>query len=127
MQRILYLLQNNTKQKVFGFQNTRFILPWINLLELDKFAKTQILGWKIGWKVNLKVTGAQPGFFHGRTGFLDSFTWLVAAILVLLSIAETDLECGHTKANLITYFHLNSSKFNNNFKDNFTQEKVKSI
>ena len=94
---------------------------------MDKFAKTQILGWKIGWKVNLKVTGAQPGFFRGRTGFLDSFTWLVAAISVLLSTVETDIEFGHTKANLITYSHLNSSNFNDNFKDNFTQEKVKSI
>ena len=28
---------------------------------------------------------------------------------------------------MITYSHLNSSNFNDNFKDNFMQEKVKSI
>ena len=38
---------------------------------MGKFAKTQILGWKLGWKVKLKVTGAQPGIFRGRTGFLE--------------------------------------------------------
>ena len=32
---------------------------------MGKFAKTQILGWKLGWKVKLKVTGAQPGIFLG--------------------------------------------------------------
>ena len=37
---------------------------------MGKFAKTQILGWKLGWKVKLKVTDAQPGVFQGRTGFL---------------------------------------------------------
>ena len=38
---------------------------------MGKFAKTQILGWKLGWKVKLKVTGAQPEIFQGRTGFLE--------------------------------------------------------
>ena len=38
---------------------------------MGKFAKTQILGWKLGRKVKLKVTGAQPGIFQGRTGFLE--------------------------------------------------------
>ena len=38
---------------------------------MGKFAKTQILGWKLGWKVKLKVTGAQPENFRGRTGFLE--------------------------------------------------------
>ena len=53
-------------------------------------------------------------------------------------MTKTDVECGHTKTTLypcgvnksckmITYFHLNSSNFNDNFKDNFMQEKVKSI
>ena len=28
---------------------------------MGKFAKTQILGWKLGWKVRMRVTGAQPG------------------------------------------------------------------
>ena len=28
---------------------------------MGKFAKTQILGWKLGWKNRMKVTGAQPG------------------------------------------------------------------
>ena len=53
-------------------------------------------------------------------------------------MTETDIERGHTKATLhargvnkswkkITFFHLNSSNFNGNFKDNFTLEKVKSI
>ena len=37
---------------------------------MGKFAKTQILGWKLRWKVKLKVTGTQPGIFPGRTGFL---------------------------------------------------------
>ena len=37
---------------------------------MGKFAKT-LLGWKLGWKVMLKVTGAQPGIFWGRTGFLE--------------------------------------------------------
>ena len=47
---------------------------------------------------------------------------------------ETDIECGHTKATLyvhgmevITYSHLNVSNFNDNFKDGFIQQKVKSI
>ena len=50
---------------------------------------------------------------------------------------ETDMECGHGKATLhargvnksrkiITFSHLNSTNFNDNFKDNFMQEKVKS-
>ena len=38
---------------------------------MGKFAKTQILGWKLGWNVKLKVTGAQPEIFRGRTGFLE--------------------------------------------------------
>ena len=53
-------------------------------------------------------------------------------------MTETGIECGHTKTTLyargvnksckmITYSHLNSSNFNDNFKDNFMQEKVKSI
>ena len=51
---------------------------------------------------------------------------------------ETDIECGHTKTALyargvnkgckmITFSHLNSSDFNDNLKDNFMQEEVKSI
>ena len=53
-------------------------------------------------------------------------------------MTETGIECGHTKTTLyargvnksckmITYSHLNSRNFNDNFKDNFMQEKVKSI
>ena len=53
-------------------------------------------------------------------------------------MTETDIECGHTKTTLhargvnksckmITFSHLNSSNFNDNFKDNFMQEKVMSI
>ena len=53
-------------------------------------------------------------------------------------ITETDIECGHTKTALyarginkvckkITFSHLNSRDFNDNFKDNFKQEEVKSI
>ena len=38
---------------------------------MGKFAKKQILGWKLGWKVKLKVIGTQPGIFRGRTGFLE--------------------------------------------------------
>ena len=38
---------------------------------MDKFAKTQILGSKLGWKVKLKITSTQPGIFWGRTGFLE--------------------------------------------------------
>ena len=49
-------------------------------------------------------------------------------------MGETDIECGHTKTThhacgvnksckTITYFHLNSSNFNGNFKDTFMQEK----
>ena len=51
---------------------------------------------------------------------------------------ETDIECGHTKTALyargvnkgckmITFSCLNSSDFNDNFKDNFIEEKVTSI
>ena len=53
-------------------------------------------------------------------------------------MTETDIECGHTKTALyargvnkdckmITFSHLNSSDFNDNFKNNFMQEEVKSI
>ena len=53
-------------------------------------------------------------------------------------MTETDIECGHTKTTLhargvnksckmITFSHLNSSNFNDNFKENFMEEKVKSI
>ena len=53
-------------------------------------------------------------------------------------MTETDIECGHTKTSLhargvkksckvITFFHLNSSNFSANFKDNFMLEKVTSI
>ena len=51
-------------------------------------------------------------------------------------MTETDIECGHTKTTLhargvnkrknIDFSHLNSTKFNNNFKDNFMRENVKS-
>ena len=50
-------------------------------------------------------------------------------------MTETDTECGHTKTTLhalginksrkiITFSHLNSTNFNDNFKDNFMREKV---
>ena len=53
-------------------------------------------------------------------------------------MTETDIECGHTKTTLhargvnksrkiIAFSHLNSTNFNDNFKDNFMREKVKSI
>ena len=53
-------------------------------------------------------------------------------------MTETDIECGHTKTALyargvnkgckmITFSHLNSGDFNDNFKDNFMQEEVKSM
>ena len=53
-------------------------------------------------------------------------------------MAETDIECGYTKTALyacsvnkgckiITFSHLNSCDFNDNFKDNFMEEEVKSI
>ena len=53
-------------------------------------------------------------------------------------MTETDIECGHTKTTLyargvnksckmITFSHLNSSNFSDNFKNNFMQEEVKSI
>ena len=53
-------------------------------------------------------------------------------------MTETDIERGHTKTALyardvnksckmITFSHLNSSDFNENFKDKFMQEEVKSI
>ena len=32
VQTIIHLFQNNTKQKIFGFQNTRLILPSVNFL-----------------------------------------------------------------------------------------------
>ena len=49
-------------------------------------------------------------------------------------MTESDIECGHTKTTLhargankshkiITFSHLNSSNFNDNFKDSFMQEK----
>ena len=52
-------------------------------------------------------------------------------------MTETDIECGHTKTTLhargvdkiykiITFSYLNSTNFNDNFKDNFMQENVKS-
>ena len=52
-------------------------------------------------------------------------------------MTETDIEGRHTKTTLhargvnksrtiITFSHLNSTNFNDNFKDNFMQEKVKS-
>ena len=36
---------------------------------MGKFAKAQILGWKLRRKVKMRVTGTQPGTFGGRTGF----------------------------------------------------------
>ena len=47
-------------------------------------------------------------------------------------MTETDIECGHTKTTLrargvnksrkiITFSHLNSTNFNDNFKDNLMQ------
>ena len=50
-------------------------------------------------------------------------------------MTETDIECGHTKkalyargvnkgCKMITFSHLNSSNFNDNFKENFMQEEV---
>ena len=53
-------------------------------------------------------------------------------------MTETHIECGHTKRTLharginksckmITFSDLKSSNVNDNFKDNFMQEKVKSM
>ena len=53
-------------------------------------------------------------------------------------MTETDVECGHTKTTLyvlginesckmVTYSHLNSRNFNDNFKYNIMQEKFESI
>ena len=53
-------------------------------------------------------------------------------------MTETDIECENTKTTLhargsnesckmITFSHLNSSNLNDNFKENFMLEKVKSI
>ena len=50
-------------------------------------------------------------------------------------MTETDIECGHTKTTLhargvnksrkiIAFSHLNSTNFNDNFKENFMPEKV---
>ena len=50
-------------------------------------------------------------------------------------MTETDIECGHTKKTLhacgvnkshkiITFSHLISTNFNDNFKDNLMQEKL---
>ena len=58
-------------KKFLAFESTRLVLSWINLLQMGKFAKAQILGWKLGRKVKLKVTGAQPEIFRGKTGFLE--------------------------------------------------------
>ena len=52
-------------------------------------------------------------------------------------MTETDIECGHTKTilhargvnisrKIIIFSHLNSTNFNDNFKDDFMREKVKS-
>ena len=52
-------------------------------------------------------------------------------------MTETNIECGHTKTTfhacginksgkIIAFSHLDSTKFNDNFKDNFMREKVKS-
>ena len=51
-------------------------------------------------------------------------------------MTETDIECGHAKTTLhargvnkgrkiIAFSHLNSTNFNDNFKENFMEEKVK--
>ena len=45
--KVIYLLQNNTKQKILGFQNTRLILPWINFLWIGKFTKAEKKSWKL--------------------------------------------------------------------------------
>ena len=49
----------------------RLILSLINFLWILKNAKTKLFGWKLGWKVRMRVTGAQPGIFWDRTGFLE--------------------------------------------------------
>ena len=38
---------------------------------MGKFAKTQILGCKLVWKVGMRVKDAQRGIFGGRTSFLE--------------------------------------------------------
>ena len=38
---------------------------------MGEFATTQILGWKLGWKVRMRGTDAQPGNFRDRSGFLE--------------------------------------------------------
>ena len=54
-----------------------------------------------------------------------------------IDVTETDIECGYTKTALhardinqsrkiITFSRLNSSNFDDNFKDNFMREEVKS-
>ena len=62
-------MQNNTKQKILGFQNTRLILNQISVNA--KFAKTQILRLKSGLKVKIKVTGGPPAIFRGGRDLLE--------------------------------------------------------
>ena len=62
-------MQNNTKQKILGFQNTRLILNQISVNA--KFAKTQILRLKSGLKVKMKVTGGPPAIFRGGRDLLE--------------------------------------------------------
>ena len=38
---------------------------------MGKFAKSQIIEWKVGWKVRMRATGAQLEILGGRTGFLN--------------------------------------------------------
>ena len=38
---------------------------------MGKTAKTQILVRKLGWKVRMWLTGAQPGIFCAKTDFLE--------------------------------------------------------
>ena len=62
-------MQNNTKQKILGFQNTRLILNQISVNA--KFAKTQILRLKSGLKVKMKVIGGPPAIFRGGRDLLE--------------------------------------------------------
>ena len=62
-------MQNNTKQKILGFQNTRLTLNQISVNA--KFAKTQILRLKSGLKVKIKVTGGPPAIFQGGRDLLE--------------------------------------------------------
>ena len=104
-----------------------FLFPWQPLLGENLFIKSCNLSRKFYIRRN-----------NNKVDSIETGPIVTAHLLPWIDlVTETDKECGHTRTTLhargfnksrkiIAFSHLNATNFNDNFKDNFMREKVKS-